>query len=81
MRIEWMSRGAAVASSVITGGICLFTNCFGAISVPCGTVLLAVAAALLAKRSLYVDDVPSSLEESLKTHTESSTDVAASPES
>lgn len=56
MRVEWMSRGAAVASSFITGTICLFTNCFGAISVPCGTVLLAVTAALLMKRSLYFDD-------------------------
>ena len=55
MRGEWMSRGAAVTSCAMTGAICLFTGCFGPISVPCGTVLLAVAAALLMKQSLYFD--------------------------
>lgn len=50
---QWMSVGATAAACLVTGTVCLFTNCFGNVSVPCGTVLLSVATTLFLRGSLY----------------------------
>src|SRR5690606_3569557 len=54
MRDEWLSVGVTSLACVVTGTVCVFTRCFGTMSVPIGTVMFAVSAVLLMRPSLYL---------------------------
>jgi hypothetical protein len=53
MRDEWASVGVTSLACVVTGTVCVFTSCFGPMSVPIGSVMFSVATVLLMRPSLY----------------------------
>src|SRR5690606_33880685 len=58
MRDEWLSVAVTSLACVVTGTVCVFTSCFGTMSVPLSSVMFSIATVLLMRPSLYPQFAP-----------------------